>query len=96
MAYTARFVQQALNSQAEYERQLSAIKKVKNWVEKPFILHSKQTDKAVFFKAYGWVPKVAIGGRAPDGLIVPWNQFRSSYHQFLLADWFVSKMQAQK
>jgi hypothetical protein len=45
----------------------------------------------VFFPSYGWVPRVAIAGRTPDGLIVPWSQFRNSYHEFLLAGWFVDK-----
>jgi hypothetical protein len=89
------FVRQALNSQAEYERESAAIKRVKGWVAKPWEWHKKQSAKAVFFPSYGWVPRVAIAGRTRDGLIVPWVQFRNEDHEFLLADWFVAKQQTK-
>lgn len=91
MARTANFVRQRLAADAAYDRELSAIKKVCGWREVAWEWHTKQTEKAVHFPTYGWVPRVAIAGRAPDGRIVPWSQFRNSYHVFLLADWFVAK-----
>ncbi len=96
MAYTAKFVRARLAADAQYERELAAIKKIKAWREVPWEWHTKQTAKAVFFPSYGWVPRVAIGGRAPDGLIVPWSQFRNSYHTFLLAEWFAAKIGCDK
>jgi hypothetical protein len=91
MAYVPRFVRASLNADAAYERELAAIKRISDWRPVAWEWHSKQTPKAVFFPSYGWVPRVAIAGRAPDGLIVPWSQFRNSYHEFLLAGWFVDK-----
>jgi hypothetical protein len=96
MAYTAKFVRQRLAADAEYERELVAIKRVKDWRAVAWEWHTKQTARAVFFPSYGWAPKVAIAGRAPDGLIVPWVQFRNGYHQFLLAGWFLDKKESSK
>ena len=95
MAYTAKFVRARLAADAEYEREAHAIKRVNDWVETPWEWHDKQTAKAVHFPTHGWVPKVAIGGRTPKGLIVPWMGFKNKAHTFLLAKWFVDKNSAE-
>ena len=91
MAYVAKFVRGQQASAMEYERQAIAIEKVKEWVEVPFEWQDKQTAKAVHFSTYGWVPKVAIAGKAKDGTMLPWNVFHQDHHKFCLAKWFMEK-----
>jgi hypothetical protein len=90
MAYTAKFVRDQMAASAAYDRQASSIKRNGDWREVAFEWQTRQTDKAVLFPSYGWVPKSAIAGRAPDGTIVPWAGYREGY-PFLLAGWFVEK-----
>jgi hypothetical protein len=96
MAYVAKFVRARLRADALYERELAAIRKVKpeDWIEFPYERHAQQTDKAVRFPTYGWLPRTAIAwrqtqGSAP-GTIIPWSLGRE-YDQFLIARWIVDK-----
>lgn len=45
-------------------------------------------DAAVHFKAYGWVPTVALRWRKADGTVAPWSAGREG-DAFLIAREFI-------
>lgn len=91
MAIVGRAIIQKQNSDAKIERETIAIKKITDWRTFKFEWQKKQTDKAVQFPSYGWVPRSAIAWRKPDGLIVCWSCGYQDTDEFLIAGWLVDK-----
>lgn len=63
----------------------------REFVEVPYEWHTRQTDKAVFYPSYGWIPKIALRWKR-GGLILPYCCGRSGMGDvFLMAKEFAEK-----
>jgi len=90
-AYVGKALREQMAARNRHEREMRGMRREREMVEVPFEWHAKQTDKAVLFPSYGWVPTVAIRWRKPDGQIVPWSSGHNATDAFLLAKEFAER-----
>lgn len=89
MAIVTQAVRNKMARDAAYERELRGLKRqaADEMVVVPFEWQTQQTDKAVKFRTYGWVPKVCIAWER-NGQRLPWS-LGGEGDQFLIARRFV-------
>ena len=83
-------MRQKQNSDWQHEKADRALKQKRDMLPVPFEWHIKQTDLAVQFKSFGWVPKDAIRWMTNDGKVVGWPSGRSG-DQLLIDRSFVER-----
>ncbi|PKM47073.1 MAG: hypothetical protein CVV05_01405 [Gammaproteobacteria bacterium HGW-Gammaproteobacteria-1] len=89
MAYVPRGIRERWVRDAQYARELAAMKRHRNveFVEVPFEWQTKQTRDSALFPSYGWVPHEMLRWRKLDGTVVPWSWGRQGDVFLMAADY---------
>ena len=90
MAIYGKLLREQAGAAADQDKHDRALKCDRDMIAVAFEWHTNQSDKAVLFPSYGWVPAVAIRWRKSNGAIVPWLNGRAT-DTLLIAREFVER-----